>query len=104
MVASMPAHAQVVGARADDDIVVTGTLPDTQLDAESEVGSRSGLSNREIPATLTVIDQAALLERGARTTVEALNAVPGVVSGGTAQHPGRHLDPRIHRRCGLPAV
>ncbi|WP_375285553.1 TonB-dependent receptor [Sphingomonas sp.] len=86
--ASMPAYAQVVGARADDDIVVTGTLPDTQLDTESEVGSRSGLSNREIPATLTVIDQAALLERGARTTVDALNAVPGVVSASLPSIPG----------------
>jgi iron complex outermembrane receptor protein len=83
-----PAHAQVVGSDQDRDIVVTGALADLQLEAATEVGSRSGLSNREIPATLNVIEQAALLERGARTTVEALNAVPGVVSAALPSIPG----------------
>jgi iron complex outermembrane receptor protein len=83
-----PAYAQVIGSRQDDDIVVTGTLADTQLDTQTEVGSRSGLTVREIPATVTVIDQAALLERGARTTVDALNAVPGVVSASLPSIPG----------------
>ncbi len=86
--AAVPAYAQVVGAGQDDDIIVTGTQADTQLDAQTEVGSRSGLTSREIPATLSVIDQTALLERGARTTVEALNAVPGVVSAALPSIPG----------------
>jgi iron complex outermembrane receptor protein len=88
VVQATPAHAQVVGAVQDEVIVVTGALADTQLDAGTEVGSRSGLTNREIPATLNVIDQAALLERGARTTVDALNAVPGVVSAALPSIPG----------------
>jgi iron complex outermembrane receptor protein len=85
--ASTPAYAQVVGT-GDEAIVVTGARADAQLDDETEVGSRSGLTNRETPATLSVIDQAALLERGARTTVEALNAVPGVVSAPLPSIPG----------------
>ena len=87
-IGASPAHAQVVGSNQDDIIVVTGTAVDTQLEAETEVGSRSGLTSREVPATLNVIDQTALLERGARTTVEALNAVPGVVAAALPSIPG----------------
>ena len=82
------AEAQVVAARPSEEVVVTAKLEDNQLDGKPEVGSRSGLANREIPATLNVIDQAAIIERGARTTVEALNAVPGVVSAALPSIPG----------------
>ena len=80
------ADAQVTGNRPGD-VVVTGKL-DTQLDEQPEVGSRSGLTDRELPATVNVIDQSAILDRGARTTVEALNAVPGVVSATLPSIPG----------------
>jgi len=82
-------HAQVLGDSQSKDIVVTGVQSqDTQLDDKPEVGSRSGLANREIPATLNVIDASAISERGARTSVEALNAVPGVVAASLPSIPG----------------
>jgi iron complex outermembrane receptor protein len=83
------AHAQVLDERRPEDIVVTGQqIEDTQLDDKPEVGSRAGLAKREIPATLNVIDAAAISERGARTSVEALNAVPGVVAAALPSIPG----------------
>jgi iron complex outermembrane receptor protein len=87
-VTAAPVHAQVVSGGHDNTIIVTGMRADSQLGLEAEVGSRSGLANREIPATVSVIDQTALLERGARNTVEALNVVPGVVSAALPSIPG----------------
>lgn len=84
-----PAHGQATGGRQNSDVVVTGqAAPEDGLDDQPEVGSRAGLASREIPATLNVIDAAAIIERGARTTVEALNAVPGVVSAALPSIPG----------------
>lgn len=91
IVAITPAtlHAQAISDGLSKDIVVTGVQSrNVQLDASPEVGSRSGLTNREIPATVDVIDATAILERGARTSVEALNAVPGVVAASLPSIPG----------------
>lgn len=82
-----PASAQIL-ARPGDVVVTGRQVRDTQLDDKPEVGSRSGLSNRENPATLNVIDAAAIADRGARTSVEALNAVPGVVAAALPSIPG----------------
>lgn len=51
-----------------------------QLDVPVETGSRLGLTPRQTPATLTVVDRATIDARGAQNTQEALNAVPGVTA------------------------
>lgn len=49
-----------------------------QLDQPVETGSRLGLTVRENPATVHVIDRDTIDARGARDTQEALRGVPGV--------------------------
>ncbi|WP_271409318.1 TonB-dependent receptor [Pseudomonas sp. Q1-7] len=48
------------------------------LGAVSDTGSRLGLSLRETPASVTVVDRDAIERRGARNTREMLDGVPGV--------------------------
>ncbi|MEI8152833.1 MAG: TonB-dependent receptor plug domain-containing protein [Hyphomicrobiales bacterium] len=47
----------------------------------SESGSRLGLTPRQTPATVEVIDQQTLKDRGLRTTTEAVQAAVGVTAG-----------------------
>ncbi len=54
-----------------------GLLP---LDTPVETGSRLGLTPRETPASVTVVDRATLEARGAQNTQEALRAIPGVTA------------------------
>ena len=54
-----------------------GLLP---LDTAVETGSRLGLTPRETPASVTVVDRATLEARGAQNTQEALRAIPGVTA------------------------
>lgn len=49
-----------------------------QLDVPTQTGSRLGLTARETPASITVIDNATIEQRGAQTTQEALERAPGV--------------------------
>lgn len=56
-----------------------------QLDVQTQTGSRLGLSSRETPASVTVIDEATFQQRGAQTTQEALERAPGVT---VSQQPG----------------
>ena len=49
-----------------------------QLDVQTQTGSRLGLTARETPASITVIDKATIEQRGAQTTQEALERAPGV--------------------------
>ncbi|AEG47851.1 TonB-dependent receptor [Sphingobium chlorophenolicum L-1] len=88
---SAPAWAQEVApATTESDIIVTG-VADRQLllDAETETGSRLGLTVRETPAIVDILSQELMQERGLRTTVEALNATPGASSGELASSPGQ---------------
>ncbi|SDC82698.1 iron complex outermembrane recepter protein [Paracidovorax valerianellae] len=48
------------------------------LDTPAETGSRLGLTPRETPASVTVVDRATIEARGAQDTQEILRAVPGV--------------------------
>jgi len=50
------------------------------LDTPSETGSRLGLTSRETPATVTVIDRTTIDARGADDTQEILKAIPGVTA------------------------
>lgn len=51
-----------------------------KLDAPSDTGSRLGLSPRETPASVTVVDRGPIEVRGAQDTQEILRAVPGVTA------------------------
>ena len=88
-VAAADAKPTTQQADAHDEIIVTG-YGDRQLllDSKTEVGSRLGLSVRETPAIVDVITQAQIQERGARTTIEALNTAPGVVAANLPSIPG----------------
>lgn len=48
------------------------------LDTPVETGSRLGLTARETPASVTVVDRATIDARGAQDTQEILRAIPGV--------------------------
>lgn len=58
------------------------------LDTTSQTGSRLGLSLRETPASIEVIDQEAMALRGARTLEEALRGAVGLSVGGNPGSPG----------------
>uniref|UniRef100_UPI003F863082 TonB-dependent receptor n=1 Tax=Alicycliphilus soli TaxID=3228789 RepID=UPI003F863082 len=54
-----------------------GRLP---LDTPIETGSRLGLTARETPASVTVVDRSTIEARGAQDTQEILRAIPGVTA------------------------
>ena len=54
-----------------------GLLP---LDTPSDTASRLGLTPRETPATVTVVDRATIEARGAQNTQDILQAIPGVTA------------------------
>lgn len=56
----------------------TGGLLD--FDSPAGTGSRLGLTARETPASITVVDRALIDERGAQDTQEILRAIPGVTA------------------------
>ncbi len=50
------------------------------LDSPSDTASRLGLTPRETPAAVTIVDRATIEARGAQDTQEILRAVPGVTA------------------------
>lgn len=69
--------------RLDDYNVVANkeknfSLP---LDASPSTGSRLGLSNRDLPASVSIITQEVMQQRGLRTAVEAVEAAVGMTGG-----------------------
>lgn len=58
------------------------------LDTVSGTGSRLGLTVRETPASVTIIDRASIEKRDARSTQEALIAAPGLHASPTNAPPG----------------
>ncbi len=65
-----------------EEIVIIGdTVGDLGLDSESSSGSRLGLTLRETPATIEVINKEVLRSRGYQKLTDAAESLPGVVSG-----------------------
>lgn len=64
---------EVTGARARDF-----SLP---LDSTPATGSRLGLANRDLPASVSVVTQEVMQQRGLRTAVEAVEAAVGMTGG-----------------------
>jgi iron complex outermembrane receptor protein len=64
------------------DVVVRGAAPGDRLsiDEPATTGSRLGLTPRETPASVTVIDRETIERRGARTTQDILQGVPGMTA------------------------
>ena len=62
------------------DVVDAAAQPNgrLQLDTPVATGSRLGLTARETPASVTLVDRATIDARGAQDTQEILRAVPGV--------------------------
>jgi iron complex outermembrane receptor protein len=74
-------------ARADDAlplVEIVGTAPRTNgklnLDTSNTTGSRLGLTPRETPASVTLVDRAMIEARGAQDTQEILRAIPGITA------------------------
>lgn len=68
--------AQTTGA--PQRVEITGTAPAQRLDDTATSTSRLGLSVRETPASITVLDQKAVEALGAAHTQDLLGAIPGV--------------------------
>ncbi len=86
-----PAFAQSSTADADqattlDTLQVQGERL-RPLDAPQAVGSRLGLSQRETPASLQVIDRDAIARQGARTTREVFDLATGAMVGNVPGNP-----------------
>ncbi|GBG01824.1 hypothetical protein AZSI13_11510 [Azospira sp. I13] len=74
---STPATAKVLG----EVVVREQAAPlDLVLERKSETGSRLGLSIKETPASVTVIDRETIERRGADNTQEILKGVPGMTA------------------------
>lgn len=83
-----PAFAQATNAAEDEAEIIVNAERELVLDTKSNTGSRLNLTVRETPATLDVLTQERFLERGLRTTNEALNSAPGVSAMDTGGSPG----------------
>ena len=58
------------------------------LDQKERTGSRLGLTPRETPASVTVIDREVFEQRGAQNTQEILQGVPGITTSSAPGSPG----------------
>lgn len=78
------AAAQAQPAPTLQAVEVTDAAPQPngrlQLDTPVGTGSRLGLTPRETPASVTLVDRATIDARGAQDTQEILRAVPGVTA------------------------
>jgi iron complex outermembrane receptor protein len=78
-VVPLQAYAQTIPTvEITADAPRAGSLLD--LDTPLDTASRLGLSARETPATVTVVDRALIDVRGAQDTQEILRAIPGVTA------------------------
>ncbi len=65
-----------------EEIVVVGQAIDgINLNSESAAGSRLGLTVLQTPATVEIIDSSVMRARGYRSVSDAVQSLPGVVSG-----------------------
>ena len=82
--ACAPAHAQQAVAHSLPQIEVADDAPSANgrldLDTPSDTASRLGLTPRETPASVTVVNRSVIEARGAQNTQEILRAIPGVTA------------------------
>lgn len=80
-------EASPTGASTVDEVTVTGRV--RSLEQFTPTSSRLGLSARETPATLDVINADAITTRGFVTVDRAASSLPGVTSGGSPGNPSQ---------------
>ena len=85
--ASAPAMAQTAEASPTQSLTQIDVVDEVprangrlSLDVPVETGSRLGLTARETPATVTIVDRTTIDARGAQDTQEILRAVPGITA------------------------
>ena len=73
-----------------DEMTVTDSVLGEPLDLtrKHQTGSRLGLTVRETPASVTVVDRETFERRGVESTQEALKNVPGMTSSSAPGSPG----------------
>ncbi|MGB5832044.1 MAG: TonB-dependent receptor plug domain-containing protein, partial [Thiohalocapsa sp.] len=69
------------GETVDEVVVIGEAIGELGLGQPSGTGSRLGLSLMETPATVEVIDGATIRARGYKQVADAVQSLPGVVSG-----------------------
>jgi iron complex outermembrane receptor protein len=80
---AFPLHAQTASSVLPQiDVVDTAPTVNGRLDLDTPVdtGSRLGLTPRETPASVTVVDRATIEARGAQNTQDILRGIPGVTA------------------------
>ena len=92
------------GSSPERDIV---TLPSAsaaaaaaKLDVRNYTGSALNLTPRETAATVNIVSQKDIEERGARGFVEALRTVPGIVVGNNPGEPGTSVTRGFYKATG----
>lgn len=92
-----PAHADPAPEAAADDVreqetavarVVVSAAAEP-LDRSAPTASRLGLSERETPASVHVVDPETMRVRGYRSVEQAVDSMPGVASGGAPGSPSQ---------------
>ncbi len=87
MLAAVGSMTQVNAQSAVEDglieeiVVIGDTVGQLGLDSESSTGSRLGLTLRETPAAVEVINREVLRSRGYQQLTDAVQSLPGVISG-----------------------
>ncbi len=85
--------APLYPAAPDDEVIkldrfaVSSSATDSSFNQSARTASRLGLSLRETPASVEILDALALSERGARTTLDAINTATGFSGGYTGGSP-----------------
>ncbi|MGE7206475.1 TonB-dependent receptor [Sphingomonas sp. NPDC019816] len=74
-------------SQSSTTVIVQGARTPPGLDAPTGAGSRLPLSIRETPATVEVLNQQDLQQRGLRTTREAFGGVVGAIAGNVPGNP-----------------
>lgn len=69
-----------------EEVTVTASKM-RSLDVASGTGSRLGLSLRETPATIDVVDEDLIVGRGLQSVQRAVESLPGIVTGGSPGGP-----------------
>lgn len=65
----------------DEVVIIGGTVGELGLNKESNTGSRLGLTAKETPAVIEVISSDVLRARGYQRLTDAVDSLPGVISG-----------------------
>ncbi len=86
-----PAHRQSTRVNKDgtgaQEVVVNGFRHTSTLNQVNQTGSFLGLTPRQTPATVNIIDLATIRQRGYATVQDAVASAPGVTVGGSPADP-----------------